>query len=125
MIILFGRENGRRVEVKKPWISADSHRPYEASLAMTLRNSERTYKITGYHSKKQSLKYLPDGVFRRFQGKRDLGNALHHCANPEDCKDSVPLVITNNDRFCIRRITTGSYELVEYKPRHRLCRVMR
>lgn len=112
-LLFFGRENGRRVEVKKPWISMDSHRPYEAPLAMSLRNSsERTWPT---RAEKSSLKYPPDRASRRFQGKRDLGNALHHCANPEDCKDSVPLVVTNNDRFCIRRTTTGSHELVEYK----------
>lgn len=35
------------------------------------------YGFIHYRRRKVILKYLPDGISRLLQGKRDLGNALH------------------------------------------------
>lgn len=40
------------------------------------------YGFIHYRRRKVLLKYLPDGISRLLQGKRDLDNALHPCTNP-------------------------------------------
>lgn len=39
------------------------------------------YGFIHYRRRRVILKYLPDGISRLLQGKRDLGNALDLCTN--------------------------------------------
>lgn len=66
-IALLGRGNGGLLEVKE---AVDQY-----------REPSPLYGFINYRRRKVILKYMPDGISRLLQGKRDLGNALNPCAN--------------------------------------------